>query len=270
MNVSLGQRARPEPPATRILRPRIGAGAPHDGGLRDALAANAQSHDGAGAATAAALPDGVRTMLVEALEAERHHLARELHDEIGQILIAAKLGVETLRHAEGTPEFPTRVSDALALIVDAVHRVRALSIGLRPPLLESGLVSALTAAVGRLAVLNSIEIRLDADPNIPRLPPAVELTVFRVVQEAVINAQRHSHARTVQVAVWMDGVCVHACVDDNGCGFDVDMALERASYGQSMGLPAMRDRVEGLGGTFAIDSNYERGTRIEAWIPIET
>jgi len=217
---------------------------------------------------ASLLPQELRSLLVEALEAERHHLARELHDEIGQILIAAKLSVETLRLAEGKPEFSTRLSEAIALIVDAVHRVRALSIGLRPPMLEAGLVTAISAAIGRLAVLNPTEISLDADHEIPRLAPAVELTIFRVVQEAVINAQRHAHARFVAVTLRMESGSLFFSVEDNGCGFDVEAALKRATYGQSMGLPGMRDRVEVLGGTFHIESNHQRGTLIEARVPL--
>ena len=138
-----------------------------------------------------------------------------------------------------------------------------------PPLLESGLVAAVSSALGRLAVLNPINIPMDADPDIVRMPAAVELTAFRVIQEAVNNAHRHAHARAVSVTIRKEEQSLYFAIEDNGGGFDVAAALARAGFGQSMGLPAMRERVEVLGGMFFIDSRRGRGTRIEARTPLE-
>jgi signal transduction histidine kinase len=208
--------------------------------------------------------------LLAAQENERRRIARELHDEIGQALTAVKINLQTaLRTNAGSPD--VALLEDSALIVDrTLERVRNLSLDLRPAMLDDlGLVPALRWYFDRLAH-TEIAIQLDAEDWQRRLPPEVETTCFRVVQEALTNAIRHAQCRQVHVELRLQTVALQLVMRDNGIGFDVAEARARAGRGASLGLLGMFERVALLGGQIEIESQPGRGTLIRARFPITT
>jgi signal transduction histidine kinase len=202
---------------------------------------------------------------------ERRHLSRELHDELGQSLTALKLRLQTLaRNAPtgGTAPF----EDSIALVDDLVRRVRALAVDLRPPLLdELGLEAALHALVEEQARLAGVSIALEATGLSERLIPEVEMTCYRVVQEAVTNVVRHAMARQVSVTVARRADQVELRILDDGCGMS---AHDVAMYGRTghLGLVGMRERTRALGGVIRLVSPPETqpsGTLVHVTLPAQ-
>jgi signal transduction histidine kinase/ligand-binding sensor domain-containing protein len=203
-------------------------------------------------------------------EDERKRIARELHDEMGQIMAAAKINLQV---AAGTADEGTRrkIDDTVQLVNRMIGQVRAISLDLRPPLLdEIGLGPALGGYLEELARRSGMAIDTDLDTGPPgsRLPGEIEIQVFRLVQESMTNAIRHSGATRVAVAVRRKAGALEITVRDDGRGFEVGPVLERAARGQHLGLLGMRERVRSLGGTLRIDSAPGSGTLIGARLPL--
>ena len=207
--------------------------------------------------------------VLEAQENERRRLARELHDEIGQALTALKFN---LHAAQRQPEtLAARLDDSLAIVNRTLQQVRNLSLDLRPSMLDDfGLTAALNWYMERQAerVGFSAHIAIDQIPN--NLSPAIATTCFRVVQEAVTNTVRHAQARDIWVELHRRDRQLTLKVRDNGQGFDVNAAQERATRGLSMGLPGMHERVRLVGGQLTITSAPQCGTEIIVELPLET
>ncbi len=203
-----------------------------------------------------------------AKEDERKRIARELHDEMGQGLTAAKINLQLLASLAPSSEAGERVADTIEVVDRMIRHVRALSLDLRPPLLdELGLGPALRSYLEAQAQRAGLEIEI-APQGPPRgLPPEVEITAFRCVQEALTNVMRHAQASRVTVRVEHRGGQLEIEVRDDGQGFDVSQALRRAAGGQHLGLLGIRERVESLGGELAIDSSPGAGTTITVHIP---
>ena len=209
--------------------------------------------------------------LESAREDERQRIARELHDEMGQALTAVKINFQMRSAASGGAEYPDeRANDTIALLDGMIERVRALSLDLRPPLLdELGLVAALRGYLEAQVKRAGIDCKISAQ-SIPRdLPAEVEMAVFRGVQEAVTNTIRHAEAGMITVSLEYGDGFVTAVVRDDGKGFDVDEALSRSLRGQHLGLLGMRERTESLSGRFSVESSPERGTRVKLAIPVQ-
>ncbi len=206
--------------------------------------------------------------LLGAHEEERRRIARELHDEVGALLTSAQLclGMAQAEVPETASTLAQHLAEAQQLIERLSQEIRQLTLQLRPPLLdELGLAGALRAYIERYqqqtGITVHLEIRLDAAV---RLSELVELTAYRFVQEALTNVARH--ARTSEVSVQVQSVHQELLlmVEDQGIGFDVG---EIATLGRSMGLAAMRERIELLGGRLEIASQPGQGTRLKAWLP---
>jgi signal transduction histidine kinase/PAS domain-containing protein len=198
--------------------------------------------------------------LIEAQEAERRAVARELHDDLGQVLTAIKLNVmrRELDRAE-----------TVALVDGAIARMRDLAQDLRPPLLdELGLEASLEWYVEREARRAGLQCRLALAPIEKRPPPAAETTCFRVAQEALTNTIRHAQARSVEIDLRAEGDSLQLIVRDDGAGFDVPAARRRAAQGGSQGLLSMQERVALAGGELEIDSAPGRGTTVRARLPL--
>jgi signal transduction histidine kinase len=202
--------------------------------------------------------------LLEAQETERSRIARELHDDVGQQIASLEIDLDLLRR--GVPE------DTGALAGDVLNRahqiarsVHDLSHRLHPAKLRLiGLVAALQGLQRELAQ-SGRAINVNHD-NVPAaLPPDLTLCIFRVVQEALQNAIKYSHAPTV--SVHLAGVPGHLVltISDDGVGFDVSRA-----WGKGLGLISMEERVESLGGTVEIRSNPGAGTRLEIVLPLQS
>ena len=197
--------------------------------------------------------------LIEAQEAERRAVARELHDDFGQVLTALRLNLG--RHDRDDAE-------SIALVDGAIERMRELATDLRPPLLdEFGLEASLRWYVEREAKRAGLVARLGFTPLSIRPPGAVETTCFRVAQEALTNVIRHAQAHSVEVELGPADGRLQLVVRDDGRGFDVAAARKRATHGGSQGLLSMQERVALAGGELGIDSAAGRGTTIVARLP---
>ncbi len=208
--------------------------------------------------------------LLEVHEAERQHIARELHDEIGQVLTAVKFGLQAVSKQRDPHDLESMIAELVATIEDAICDVRRLSVGLRPPALDAlGLEAALREYTDRLAQHLQMETMVQAD-GLPHRPPAsVETACFRVAQEALTNIGRHAKASRVEVTLRERAGTLYLMVTDNGCGFDVQHATQRAQSGDSLGLRSMEQRVVLAGGHFQIQSRPGHGTRLRATFPMD-
>jgi len=207
--------------------------------------------------------------LIGGQEGERHQLARELHDEIGQALTAVSLNIDALRGAKPGPDAARRIEETAAIVQHVLEQVRNMSLDLRPSILDDlGLVAALRWYVGRQTDKSGLEIELRARSLEERAPPEVETACFRIAQEALTNIARHAHARRVRVEVARRDSELELVVSDDGAGFDVARARERAHHGESFGLLGMEERATLLGGSLELTSAPGKGTRLEARFPI--
>ena len=204
--------------------------------------------------------DGERMRLAAVLleEAERRHIAKELHDEVGQSLTALKLRLQVADASE-------QVLQARGLVDELLTRVSNLSLDLRPAMLDDlGLLPALVWLFERYASQTGVQVQFAHAGLEGRVSPIVETAGFRIVQEALTNVARHAGVTTVDVRVWRDGRALSVQVADGGKGFDVDAAL---AAGRSSGLSGMRERASALGGALAIESAGD-GTRLTAELPL--
>jgi signal transduction histidine kinase len=207
--------------------------------------------------------------LVEVQEIERRRLAHELHDEIGQTLTAVKINLQALQRREDMAGVEPYLKDSVDVVEHALQQVRNLSLDLRPSLLDDlGLVATLRWYVDRQAQRGSFAAQLVTDPLEIHLPPELETTCFRVVQEALTNIMRHSHAQNVCVELHQREAELVLRVCDDGVGFDVQAALENATGGGSLGLLGIQERIWQVGGQIAIQSALGGGTDIQARLPL--
>ena len=210
----------------------------------------------------------VNGRLLEAQEAERARIARDLHDDIGQ-----RLALLTVVLSEAKGLLPDSSGGELRGCLDALQRhtteiiadVQALSHDLRPPrLLHLGVVAAMQGFCEELAVQKSTEIDFRSE-NVPgTVPPDVSLCLFRVLQEALHNAVRHSRVRHFDVRLRGTGNTVDLTVRDDGVGFDVDAATR----GPGLGLTSMKERLKLVGGDLLVKSQSTRGTTVLARAPV--
>jgi signal transduction histidine kinase len=216
--------------------------------------------------------DRLRTLtrrLEDAKEDERSNIARELHDEMGQALSATKINLKALGRLPEGPERGDRLADTLTLVDGMIRHVRALSLDLRPPLLEElGLVASLRTYAEGQALRTGVEIAVEANADGLDVPADIAIAAFRIVQESVNNVLRHANARRIIVSVRRDPDRLSLSVADDGGGFDLAEALSRAARGGHLGLLGMRERVEALGGTFEVESVPQQGTEVRASVPL--
>lgn len=199
--------------------------------------------------------------LVEVQEAERRHIGRELHDEIGQTLTALKILLQMEDNGSSTH------AESLALVGELLGRVRRLTVELRPTALDDlGLVPALNWLAERFEKQTNIRVELFVFGLKERLPSAHDHALYRLVQEALTNVARHAGADEVRVLLQREGAWVHLLVEDAGQGF----VPETVSPFASTGLSGMRERVMLLGGTFRLVSTPGKGTHVHASLPIPT
>jgi len=211
--------------------------------------------------------EGLSRRLLDAQEEERRHVARELHDELGQTMTAIKLGLQTLRLA---PEPSQQQIDHIsARVDDLIDQVRRLSRELRPSLLDDlGLEAALRWLIDQHRRDHDMHVHFTVEGLKERPSHRVESACFRIVQEALTNVMRHARATAVSVRLRRCGDQLEFSIDDDGCGFDPGLARAQSSGGRSVGLLSMHERVTLLGGEFRIDSEIGLGTRVSGCIPV--
>jgi signal transduction histidine kinase len=198
-----------------------------------------------------------------AQEQERRYLSRELHDQAGQMLTGLRMELASISHAAGEAEFSERVAHAKGIVEQTLRIVRNIAMLLRPSMLDDlGLVSAVGWLVRDVKRSSGIEIRAEIDHVLDALPDVERTCVYRVVQEALTNAARHSGASLVEVALGLTDSQVTGSIADNGLGFET-AAVKR--FG--LGLIGMEERVLELGGSFRVVSSPGQGARVEFRLP---
>jgi PAS domain S-box-containing protein len=207
--------------------------------------------------------------LLKKMEVERHHVAHELHDEIGQALTAVKMSLESIRSRDDTNGSDGGFQDSIDVIDRALAQVRHLSVNLRPAVLDDlGLVAALRWLVSSMISKSGIEIHFHADDGVEtNLSKGMATACFRVAQEAVTNVLRHAKASLIVVWLGRIGDELKLTVLDDGVGFEVTWARAGAARGESFGLLGMQERVALSGGTLLIESVPDHGSTITAYFP---
>lgn len=207
----------------------------------------------------------VLEMLVQAQEAERQRLARQMHDEPAQALSNFILQTEiAMRLLE---KDPARAKEELLNLKTAssatFKKVRDFIFELRPMMLDDlGLAPTVNRYIDVYKTQTGLDIRVTVTGMEQRLEPYMEVMVFRAIQELLGNAARHSQATLVKVQIDSSETDVRVTVDDNGKGFDATSAMTKG-----LGLKLIKDRLEMLGGTLEVDSVIGQGSRITFQIP---
>jgi signal transduction histidine kinase len=209
--------------------------------------------------------------VIDAQEEERKRLAREMHDDFAQSLTAASVTLESLTQTvpPGDEFVHRQLRSMQALITGALAQTSQWIRDLRPPMLDDmGMVPAIRSyAEARLEAAETA-VSVESAGLDRRLPPQMELTLFRVAQEAVSNIARHARARHAVIRFdRYDGGLVVMHIEDDGQGFIPAPFLHAGEGLRGMGLIGMRERIVLLGGTLSIDSTPRRGTRIRAEVP---
>jgi signal transduction histidine kinase len=207
--------------------------------------------------------------VLERQEAERKHIARELHDEIGQVLTAIKLNLQSAERS--TTEAPTaeRLNVGIGMVDELAGQVRNLSRLLRPPQLDAlGLAPALVSYVDNRVRSAGLIAHVVCDPLLVRLQPDMETNCFRIVQEALTNVIRHAKAKSIAVELRRYDDSVRLNIKDDGDGFDVAAVRARAARGECLGLFGIEERARLLGGEAIFRSTPGAGTDIEVVLPL--
>jgi signal transduction histidine kinase len=206
--------------------------------------------------------------LLEVQEEERGHLARELHDEFGQIITAITLYLHAARGLAGDAARP-RLDECAKLLQQAGEQVRSLALELRPPMLETlGVEATLRWLAEQHQQRTGCAVKVVGHLSEAPLTPDLAIACFRVAQEALTNVVRHAAARHVWIELSQSESEVELVVEDDGEGFDVVLTQEQAARRGSLGLLGMAERVHLLGGLLQVESEPGRGTRIRASFPL--
>jgi signal transduction histidine kinase len=198
-------------------------------------------------------------------EMERQHIARELHDEIGQVLTSSVMML-TLSRQLPPDAAQVRVAEARSLLEELIGKVRGLALDLRPSVLDHfGLAAALTWFFDRYTAQTGVRVVFrDFVTEERRFSSEIETAAYRIVQEALTNVARHAHAQEATVTLLAEDEFLRIEVEDRGAGFDP----REARAGRSFGLTGMRERAHILGGRFIIHSSAGAGTRVVAELPL--
>ncbi len=204
--------------------------------------------------------------MLSAQEEERRRIARELHDEAGQLLTSLLVGLRTLQDSRTLAEVKTQGLRLREITARALDEVGRLSRGLHPTVLDDhGLGVALSRYVAEYTKTHKISVVLKLDkPDSSNLPSAVQIGLYRIVQEALTNVARHSGAKTVSIKFTRSATALEVAIVDDGCGFD---AKAVAVSSHRLGIQSMKERAAILGGTVTFIS-HRRGTKILVRAPL--
>jgi signal transduction histidine kinase len=202
--------------------------------------------------------------LVQAQETERRSLSRELHDEVGQALSAVLIELRNLSTGlavRSEEQLRRHVETIKGLVEGTVRVVRNMALLLRPSMLDDlGLIPALKWQARECSKSTSMDVTIAAELDSDELPDEYKTCIYRVVQEALHNCARHSHATTVRIRVRQEPDRLLLTVQDDGQGFDIQET-------RGMGLLGIQERVTRLGGKYKIHSQPERGTILSVELP---
>lgn len=217
----------------------------------------------------------IRTQLlarvISAQEEERRRIARELHDETGQALTSLMVGLKFIEDSAETIPIKKKTAELRALTAQTLGDVHHLATELRPSLLDD---LGLVAAIQRYTRDYSAKMHIPVDTQVTgfrteRLPQEVEVTVYRVIQEALTNIAKHAEASNVSVVLRYENALLAVVIEDDGRGFDVNRLLA-AKSGDRLGIYGMYERASLIGGHLMIESQPGAGTTIFLQIPLDS
>jgi PAS domain S-box-containing protein len=204
--------------------------------------------------------------LLQLQDEERRRIARELHDSIGQLLVALSMNMEMVKNESKalTSQARHAVQENSTMVQQIIREIRTISHLLHPPLLdEAGLPSALTWYTDGFSQRSNIKVDLELPAELERLPREYELTIFRLVQESLTNIHRHSGSQTAMVQITEEKGALNLEIRDEGKG----MPPNSRNDGGGVGLRGMRERVAQMNGRLEIQSN-RRGTTLRVTLPV--
>ena len=205
--------------------------------------------------------------LVRVQEAERHYIARELHDEAGQSIASLKVGLSLLeRNSKNPAEVVSRSLELRNVADDVMENLHRLSSALRPPSLDHlGLVPAMQNLADTVGKQNNLAIRFSLKNDVVRFTDEAETAIYRILQEALTNVVRHAHATRVDIIVESQDGKMCVIIEDNGIGFDP--TISRLNH---LGLIGMNERALMLGGAIKFITPPNGGTRIILEVPCQS
>ena len=207
--------------------------------------------------------------LITEREDERKVLARELHDQVIQDLLGISYNLEEIEDAEKSTVLKQNVADIRGEIRKLVGELRQMCSDLRPPTIDHhGLAAAIDSLAHEWADRNGIELQLEIDPALGRLPEKIELSVFRIVQEGLNNIRKHAAATHVRLSLqWTSSANLLVRLEDDGLGLSIPTDLASLSVNKHFGLVGISERVALLGGIMNMESSSGNGTIIQIEIP---
>ena len=209
--------------------------------------------------------------IIKAQEAERSRIAQELHDGINQLIASVKMRLSKVESS--LPELKPAAREILArcdrLLVKVLEENRRIAHNLRPTDLDNlGLAAACNSFCNEIQSRTSLEVQCRVNAPATRLPPVTELHLFRIMQEAVTNIEKHAQAKVVKLQMKSEGDWMVFKIQDDGCGFDTKNSRARKAKGHGLGLTNMRERALSLGGTYDLKSTPGKGTTIIVRVPV--
>jgi len=210
--------------------------------------------------------------LVDAQEAERKRISRELHDQLGQAMTAMKINLDEMEATLGSALDPAdrkRLTETRELLRTTIAQVRELALDLRPGILDDlGIVPALDWYADRWSQRLKIKARFEASDLEERLPGDVETALYRTAQEALTNVGKHANATEVRIRLERKTSAVSLCVEDDGQGFNTESLATKPPQQRGLGLLGMQERVGFLHGGLSVQSSPGKGTRLCIEIPL--
>lgn len=199
-------------------------------------------------------------------EEEKARIAREVHDELGQMLTVLKLETSMceLAYAQLDPGLHERLNSMKRLIAQLFQLVRDVATALRPPILDAGIASAIEWQARRFEARTQIPCLVQVPDNLPALSDAKAIGLFRILQEALTNVMRHAQAHTVELTLAVEGAHLRLTISDDGIGF-----IPAQGRPVSFGLVGMRERVLIMGGQLRLDSELGEGTTLSVTVPLD-
>ncbi|MEJ2641127.1 MAG: ATP-binding protein [Desulfosarcinaceae bacterium] len=214
----------------------------------------------------------MRTLNV--LEADRQTVSKELHDGVGASLAAIKFSLEEkeFRRVQSNGRLDASLQQEITYLLSTIKETKRISANLRPTTLDDlGLVATIEWYLRQYQrMYGNIDVHYDMDLTEAEVPEKMKIIIYRIVQEGLSNAEKHSEASTVHLKIRFcdDKHAISVSLQDDGRGFDVDETLSEKDPLSGYGLTAMRERCEIFGGSFHIDSKPGAGTTIDAILPI--
>jgi len=206
--------------------------------------------------------------VLQAQEEERRRVARELHDEAGQLMTSLLVGLRSIDDAKRLAQVKEHAKRLRKITSDTITELSRMARGLHSGILEDlGLEEALRKVVDDYAAVHKVQVKFDfGRPDFVTQENSFQLGVFRIVQEALTNIARHSRAKGVTIKFAWNKADLILSIADDGQGFEIADVTRHPS--RHLGIEVMRQRATMLGGTLEIDSRRERGTRILVKVPL--